>query len=181
MSEFPALIDHLSSHALRTDGPFTLRSGVTSSWYLDARQTTFDGQGSRIVGDAVLSVLDPSIEVVGGMTMGADPIAVATALRASEEGRWIRGFSIRKEEKDHGTRGRLVGPARAGDVAAVLEDTTTTGSALVEAIEVCLAEELDVIQAVVLCDRSAGVAAARVEELGLPFRALATPELLGVE
>ncbi|MCI0426050.1 MAG: orotate phosphoribosyltransferase, partial [Actinobacteria bacterium] len=85
-----SLIDHLASHALRTDGPFTLRSGVVSDWYLDARQTTFDGEGAWVVGEAVLEVLDTSVEAVGGLTMGADPIAVATAMVAWSRGRPLR-------------------------------------------------------------------------------------------
>ncbi|MDH3463313.1 MAG: orotate phosphoribosyltransferase, partial [Acidimicrobiia bacterium] len=58
----PALLDHLRTHALRLDGPFTLRSGEESSWYIDARQTTFDGQGARLVGEAVLEVLDSEVQ-----------------------------------------------------------------------------------------------------------------------
>ncbi|MGI9608670.1 MAG: orotate phosphoribosyltransferase, partial [Acidimicrobiia bacterium] len=57
----PALIDHLRRHALRTDGPFTLRSGASSSWYLDARQTTFSGEGALLVGQAVLDALDEEV------------------------------------------------------------------------------------------------------------------------
>ena len=84
--ESTRLIEHLRTHSLRTDGPFTLRSGAVSSWYLDARQTTFSGDGAWLVGNAVLEVVDPSAEAVGGMTMGADPIAVATAMAAASAG-----------------------------------------------------------------------------------------------
>ncbi|MGA7228061.1 MAG: orotate phosphoribosyltransferase, partial [Acidimicrobiia bacterium] len=88
-----ALIDHLRAHALRTDGPYKLRSGATSDWYLDARQTTFNGEGAGIVAEAVLEVLDPEVEATGGMTMGADPIAVAVALTAHTRGRELNAFS----------------------------------------------------------------------------------------
>lgn len=172
------LIEHLRARALRTDGPFTLRSGEISDWYLDARQTTFDGMGARLVGAAVLEVLDPEVEAVGGLTIGADPIALATAIAAGESS--MRAFSIRKSEKDHGTGGRLVGPVSAGDSVAMVEDTTTTGGALLEAIEVAEAEGLRIVQVVSLVDRSDGRVGRLVGERGLPYRALVTPEDLGV-
>jgi orotate phosphoribosyltransferase len=175
-----ALLAHLTEHALRTDGTFTLRSGLVSSWYLDARQTTFDGTGATLVGDAVLATLSPDVTAVGGMTMGADPIAVATAIRAAERGRALRAFSIRKEVKDHGVGGRLVGPVVAGDRAAILEDTTTTGSAAFEAMEAAREAGVDVVQVVVLVDRSNGTAAERFAEAGVPYQALISPRDLGV-
>jgi orotate phosphoribosyltransferase len=174
------LVSHLKDHALRTDGPFTLRSGAQSSWYLDARQTTFDGAGAAAAGQAVLEVLDPVVAAVGGMTMGADPIAVAAAILATEGGRPMRAFSIRKTAKEHGTGGRLVGPVQPGDEVAILEDTTTTGSAAAEAAEVAMAEGLVVIQVIALIDRSGGVAAGRFEGLDLEYEALVVPADLGV-
>lgn len=175
------LLDHLRDNALRLDGPFRLRSGVTSSWYLDARQTTFDGAGARLVGEAILEVLDSRVRAVGGMTMGADPIAVATAIAGERADRPLRAFSIRKQEKTHGTEGRLVGPVGTGDKVAVLEDTTTTGGALFEAIEVAVASGLEVVQAISLVDRSDRTVGTRMEERGIAYGALVTPEALGVE
>lgn len=175
-----ALIQHLRDHALRTDGPFTLRSGEISDWYLDARQTTFDGAGARLVGAAVLEVLSDEVEAVGGMTMGADPIAVATALVAGDMGRTLRAFSIRKEDKGHGTGGRLVGPVRAGMKVAVLEDTTTTGGAAVEAARHLLDQGLHIVQAIALVDRSEGKAKANFAELDVPHTGIVRPEDLGV-
>jgi orotate phosphoribosyltransferase len=175
-----SLIEHLRSHALRTDGPFTLRSGVTATWYLDARQTTFSGEGAWLVGEAVLKVIDPDAQAIGGMTMGADPIAVATAMAASQKGRQLSAFSIRKEAKDHGTGGRVVGPVPAGTRVVILEDTTTTGAAALEASEVAEAEGLSVIQAVALVDRSGNIAEEAFAQRGIPFVALVTPADLGV-
>jgi orotate phosphoribosyltransferase len=174
------LIEHLTNHALRTDGPFTLRSGEVSEWYLDARQTTFDGEGAWHVGEAILEVLDPSVDAVGGLTMGADPIAVATALVANQQGRALRAFSVRKTEKTHGTGGRLVGPVAAGDRVAILEDTTTTGEAAVEAARQVMDERIVVVQAIALVDRSGGKTGARFSELGIPYVGLVTPADLGV-
>ncbi len=172
------LIAHLRRHALRTDGPFTLASGAEATWYLDARQTTFSGTGARFVAAAVISVLATDVTAVGGMTMGADPIAVATAV--SSGGR-LDAFSIRKQAKGHGTGGRLVGPVVAGSQVAVLEDTTTTGGALVEAVAVAIEHGLDVVQAVSLVDRSGDRVASLMAERSIPYVALVTPSDLGVE
>lgn len=177
MSARHALIDHLRHHSLRTDGPFTLASGLVADWYMDARQTTFSGEGSRLVAQAVLEVVTAEAVAVGGMTMGADPIAIATATWS--QGR-LDAFSIRKADKDHGTGGRLVGPVRAGDSVTILEDTTTTGGALVEAVGVAIDGGLNVIQAISLFDRSGGTVAALMGERGIPYSALADPTDLGV-
>jgi orotate phosphoribosyltransferase len=174
------LVEHLTAYALRTDGPYTLRSGAISDWYIDARQTTFDGAGARLVGEAVLSVLHPEVAAVGGMTMGADPIAVATALVAAEKGHDLKAFSIRKEEKDHGTGGRLVGPVDPSMPVAVLEDTTTTGGAAVEAARYLLEEGFSILQAIALVDRSNGKASTNFAELGIDHIAVVKPEDLGV-
>jgi orotate phosphoribosyltransferase len=172
-----ALLEHLKSHALRTDGPFLLASGAESDWYLDGRQTTFDGPGARLVADAVNAVLDESVTAVGGMTMGADPIAVATVVGSD---RPLRAFSVRKAAKDHGVGGRIVGPLQRSDLVAVVEDTTTTGGSMAEAIEVLRDEGITIVQAITVVDRSGGAAANRIGDLGLPFMALVTPADLGV-
>lgn len=175
------LVEHLRTHAVRTDGPFTLRSGATSDWYIDARQTTFDGAGAIVVGAAVVEVLDPEITAVGGLTMGADPIAVATATAAATGGRPLRAFSVRKEAKGHGTGGRIVGPVGSDDVVAVLEDTTTTGSAMFEAIHALTDAGIRIAQVITLVDRSSGVAASKVGAAGIPYVALVAPSDLGVK
>ncbi len=171
------LVAHLKANSLFTEGPYRLSSGLESDWYLDGRQTTYDGLGARIVGRCILDVMDATADAIGGMTMGADPIAVATAVVAS---RPIRAFSVRKEAKAHGTRGRLVGPVSAGDRAVVVEDTVTTGGSMGEAIEVLQEAGVDVVQAVVLVDRSGGAAATRLAELDVPLISLLEPADLGV-
>lgn len=176
-----SLIDHLRVHSLRTDGPFRLRSGAVSDWYLDARQTTYSGEGASLVGEAVLAVLDPSVSAIGGMTMGADPIAVSVALTAHRRGRSLCSFSIRKETKSHGVGGRVVGPVHAGDLVTVTEDTVTTGGALIEAVDVLRTAGMGVVQAVVLVDRSDGRVSSRFAQLGIPFVALIQPSDLGVK
>lgn len=174
------LVAHLREYAVRTDGPFTLRSGATSDWYIDARQTTFDGDGAVLVGEAVADVLDRKVTAVGGLTMGADPIAVATAIASATGGRSLKSFSVRKEAKSHGLGGRIVGPIGEDDVVAVLEDTTTTGSAMFEAINTLTEAGIRIAQVITLVDRSAGVAAGKVAAVGIPYVALVTPADLGV-
>ena len=172
-----ALVEHLTTHALRTDGPFRLASGRMSDWYLDGRQTTFDGVGARLVGAAVVAALQPEVTAVGGLTMGADPIAVATAIFADPP---LRAFSVRKTEKDHGTGGRIVGPLHDSDQIAVLEDTTTTGGSMAEAVGVLRSEGHAVVQAITVVDRSGGAAAKLLSDIGLPMTALVTPADLGI-
>lgn len=174
------LIDQLRVRALRTDGPFTLASGAVSDWYLDARQVTYDGSGAAVVGAAVADAIDPTATAVGGLTMGADPIATATALVAAQHGRPLKSFSIRKEPKGHGVGGRLVGPIAEGDRVVVLEDTTTTGGSMLQAVDELERNGVEVIQVLSLVDRSDGVVAARLAERGLPYVALVEPQDLGL-
>jgi orotate phosphoribosyltransferase len=174
------LVTHLRQHALRTDGPFTLRSGTIAAWYLDGRQTTLDGPGAVYVGRSVLGVLDERAVAVGGMTMGADPIAVAAAVTAAGQDIPLRAFSVRKEAKAHGLGGRLVGPVVPGDVVSILEDTTSTGGALLEAVEVARQFGLEVVQAISLVDRSDGKVAHLMEQADVAYTAIVLPEDLGV-
>lgn len=173
-----ALVNHLKTNSLRTDGPFQLASGGTSSWYLDGRQTTFDGYGARLVGAAVIAVLDESVTAIGGLTMGADPVAVAAAIAGGDRG--LRSFSIRKETKSHGTGGRLVGPVTAADRVAVVDDTTTTGSSFLESAEVLTAAGIEIVQAIAVVDRSGGHVAELLAERGIRFQSLVMPADLGV-
>jgi len=174
-----ALAEHLRRHALRT-GDFVLHSGARSSWYVDARATTFTGEGAALVAEAVLGALLPEVTAVGGPTQGADPIAVATAVVGASRGRPLKAFSVRARPKDHGTGGRLVGPVGPGDRVAVVEDTTTTGGSLLEVADVLAEAGIQVAQAVVLVDRSGGEVAAAFGERGIPYRALLLPADLGV-
>ena len=181
---FPALkkglIRHLVEHAVRTDGPFTLASGATSDWYLDARQTTYSGDGAVLVARCVLEVLSPHATAVGGLTMGADPIAVATATIAAIDERPLKAFSVRKEAKGHGTGGRLVGPIDHLDRVVVVEDTTTTGASMVSAIDALRDEGIGVVQGITVVDRSGGAAARLLSARDVPFVAIVTPSDLGI-
>ncbi len=112
--------------------------------------------------------------------MGADPIAVATVMAAVSHSRSLRAFTVRKASKDHGLAGRLVGPVTTGDRVAVLEDTTTTGSALMEAVDVASEAGLVVVQAIALCDRSDGRVGELMAGRSIPYEAVVVPSDLGV-
>jgi orotate phosphoribosyltransferase len=172
-----SLVAHLRTHAVRTDGPFTLRSGEQSDWYIDARQTTFDGVGARLVGEAIAAMLPVGTTAVGGLTMGADPIAIATAMASTPP---LKAFSIRKEAKTHGAGGRLVGPVTIDDRVVVVEDTTTTGGAIMEAVEVLQGEGIAIAGVVSLVDRSGGAVAARLAAHDLAYQVVVSTEELGV-
>jgi orotate phosphoribosyltransferase len=174
-----ALAEHLRRHALLT-GEFTLRSGARSDWFVDARQTTFSGEGALLVAQAVLEVLAQEVTAVGGPAQGADPIALATAVVGTQEGRPLKAFSVRPRPKEHGLGGRLLGPVGPSDRVAVVEDTTTSGGSLLETVDALSDEGIPVVQAVVLVDRSGGLAASAFAGRGIPYRALLTPADLGV-
>ncbi len=129
------------------------------------------------MGRAVAAVLPAGTTAVGGLTMGADPIAIAAAMEANPP---VKAFSIRKQAKDHGAGGRLVGPVGRDDVVVVLEDTTTTGGAILEAVAVLRDEGIPIAAVVSLVDRSGGAVAARMAAAGLDYTAILTPEQLGV-
>jgi orotate phosphoribosyltransferase len=163
-------------------GSFVLASGRTSDLYVDARQTTLHAEGAALVGRLVLARLRPDVVAVGGLTLGADPIvAAAAALSVAELGRPVHGFLIRKAAKDHGTGQRIEGLAnvRAGSRVCVVEDTTTTGGSLLDAVAVAREAGLDVVQCLTIVDREEG-ATERVAAEGLTLEALVRRRDLGV-
>ncbi|MSV88311.1 MAG: orotate phosphoribosyltransferase, partial [Actinobacteria bacterium] len=100
-----ALVAHLLEHSVRT-GDFTLKSGRKSTWFIDSKQTVCRPEGIMLVANAALAVIPADVTAIGGLTMGADPVAFGIAAVAATRGRALRSFSIRKEAKDHGVQGR---------------------------------------------------------------------------
>ena len=113
-----ALRRHVLEHSLKR-GDFTLKSGAKSSWFLDTKQTACRPEGILLVADVALSLVPPEATAIGGLTMGADPVAFGVAAVAATRGRSLRSFSVRKEAKDHGVTGRLAGALRPGDKVVV--------------------------------------------------------------
>ncbi|HET8931306.1 MAG TPA: hypothetical protein VFN21_11660, partial [Acidimicrobiales bacterium] len=133
-ARFPELRDHLLANAVRT-GDFTLKSGKKSNWFIDAKTTTCDPAGMLLVAEALLATIPDDVTALGGLTMGADAAAFATAGIAATRGRMLRAFSVRKETKDHGGGGRIAGVLEPGDRVAITEDAVTRGVSMLEAAE----------------------------------------------
>jgi orotate phosphoribosyltransferase len=129
-----ALKNHLLKYAIQT-GDFVLKSGRKSSWFIDGKQTVCRPEGLLLIAELALAQLE-DIDAIGGLTMGADPVAFGIAALAASRGQNIRSFSIRKEAKDHGIEGRLAGALLAGDRVAITEDVVTRGTSPMDAVEV---------------------------------------------
>ncbi len=159
-------------------GDFTLASGRKSDFYCDARLTTLDPAGAIALGEVGWdTVREMAVKLgvkpvaVGGLTMGADPVALAIGIGAARAGEELQVFSIRKQAKAHG-RGKLIeGNFKSGDTVVVVDDTITTGGSTLEAIEKVRAEGGIVAFAVVLVDRSEGGREA-IEATGVPVAAI---------
>src|SRR5215212_9590571 len=158
MSEprFPELVAHLRDHAVRT-GTFTLKSGKTSDWFIDAKQTTCRADG---------------------MLLGADAPAFGTAGVAATRGRHLRSFSVRKEVKDHGGGGRIAGALEPGDRVAITEDAVTRGVSMLEAADVVREADAVPVCLVPVVDRG-GTCGALAVERGLAYLPLVTAPDLG--
>jgi orotate phosphoribosyltransferase len=174
-----ALRAHLLAHSVRT-GDFVLKSGRRSTWFIDSKQTVCRPGGMLLVADAVLAVLPEATTAIGGLTMGADPVAFVTAGVAAGRGRALKAFSVRKEAKDHGGGGRIAGALDPEDQVVVTEDTVTRGTSLLEAVDAVRAAGADVVLAVAVVDRG-GAAEELLGGEGVPFRALLGAPDLGFE
>lgn len=155
-------------------GEFTLASGKRSEYYIDARLSTMSPEGLRVIGEAGLGALsrsDWSVDAIGGLTMGADPIAYAIAYASADSVKPLRAFAVRKEPKLHGTGKRVEGPFRKGDVVAVIEDVITSGGSALSAIDAVEAEGGTVAGVLALLDREEG-GVARIEARGARVIAL---------
>lgn len=172
-----ALVDHLLRHSVRR-GDFVLKSGRRSDWFIDAKQTTCRPDGMLLVADVMLAVLPDDIDAIGGLTMGADAAAFATAAIAATRGRELRAFSVRKETKGHGAGGRVAGALEPGDRVAITEDAVTRGVSMLEAAEVVRAHGAEPVLLVPVVDRG-GTVAALAEGAGIELRALVTAPDLG--
>lgn len=172
-----ALRQHVLDHSVRT-GSFTLKSGATSSWFLDTKQTACRPDGILLVAQAALDAIPADVTAIGGLTMGADPVAFGIAAVAATRGRPLRSFSIRKEAKDHGVTGRIAGALSPGDKVVITEDTVTRGTSPMEAARVVRDVGADPVMILVIVDRG-GTCRAMAEAEGIGFHALLTAPDLG--
>lgn len=149
-------------------GRVTLSSGAEADFYVDLRRLTLHHAGAPLIGKVMLDLVDDwEFDAVGGMTLGADPVAVAMLHEAHQRGRTLDAFVVRKEGKAHGLQRRIEGPDVAGRRVLAVEDTSTTGSTVLAAVDALRAEGADVVGTAVLIDRGAGAA---VRAAGLEFR-----------
>jgi orotate phosphoribosyltransferase len=175
MTDHSTLIALLAQRSAKR-GQFTLASGKQSTFYIDARLTTMSPEGLSIIGPLALSALQQtgwSVDAVGGLTLGADPISYAISYASARSDRPLRAFTVRKEAKTHGTGKLLEGPFRQGDRVAVIEDVLTTGGSALRAIDAVRAATGTVAGVLVLVDREEGGRQA-IEKAGVPVVALVT-------
>jgi len=147
-------------------GAYKLASGIVSDEYLDCKEALSQPAAQEAVGDLFLMNLDTRAVAVGGLTMGADPIAINTARSGSSNGRPLRWFCVRKVAKEHGRKKIIEGAVQPGESVVVVDDVVTKGGSTVEAIQKCRAHGLKVIQVLVLVDREQGGLQAIKEEAG---------------
>lgn len=180
------MLDALRSHVLQHSvkhGEFVLKSGATSTWFLDTKQTACRPDGIVLVTEAVLEVFGDvidQIDAIGGLTMGSDPVAFGVASVAATRGHDLRSFSVRKEAKTGGVIGRIAGALAPGDRVLVTEDTTTRGTSLIEAVDEIAAFGAVPTWMTVLVDRG-GTCAAMAAGRGIDYRPLLTAPDLGFE
>ncbi|MCD9624569.1 orotate phosphoribosyltransferase [Rhabdothermincola salaria] len=174
-----ALVDHLLRHSVRT-GDFTLKSGRKSSWFIDSKQTACRPDGLLLMADVGLDLVPDDVTAVGGLTVGADPVAYGLAAVAATRGRALKSFTIRKEAKDHGVAGRLAGALEPGDKVVITEDTVTRGTSSIEALRVVRELGAEPVMVLVLVDRG-GTCAAMADAEGVAFRAMVTAPELGFD
>jgi orotate phosphoribosyltransferase len=162
------LLDEIRKHAV-VRGDFVLSSGQRTSWYIDLRRVLLSGRFAPIAGRVMLDAAgDLSYEAVGGLTLGADPVASAMMHAAGGRGRSLDAFVVRKADKAHGLQRRIEGPDVAGRRVLAVEDTSTTGNSVLSAVEALRAAGAEVVGVAVVVERSAR---ARVTEAGLAYRA----------
>jgi orotate phosphoribosyltransferase len=151
-------------------GDFVLASGQHAASYVDLRRVTLDGQLAQLAGRLLLNATaDLPYEAVGGLTLGADPVACAMMHAAYSRGTPVNAFVVRKAEKTHGLQRRIEGPDVAGRRVLAVEDTSTTGDSVLTAVDTLQEAGAEVVGVAVLVDRGARQ---RVLDRGLPYRAV---------
>jgi len=154
-------------------GRVVLSSGREADYYVDLRRVTLDAEAAPLVGRVMLDLVEdlldhPGIDSVGGLTLGADPVATAMLHAAAARGRGLDAFVVRKAEKQHGLQRRIEGPDVAGRRVLAVEDTSTTGGSVLTAVQALRDAGAEVVAVAVIVERGAAPAIAAA---GLPYRA----------
>lgn len=160
-------------------GKVVLSSGREADYYVDLRRVTLDGVASPLVGTVMRELTeDWEYNAVGGLTLGADPVATAMLHSAARDGELLDAFVVRKSEKQHGLQRRIEGPDIAGRSVLAVEDTSTTGGSVLTAVDALLEAGAQIAGVAVIVDRGAGPA---IVERGLEYRAAYQLADLGLE
>jgi len=147
----------LKEKSLQTNVDRVLTSGRTSTYYIDAKMTTLDPEGSNLVGQMILDILSPfDIDAIGGYTLGADPIVSVVAALSVQTSRPLPAFIVRKEPKKHGERKMIEGPFKKGWKVVVVDDIVTTAGSTLKAIKAVEEEGAEVVLALTIVDRLEG-------------------------
>jgi orotate phosphoribosyltransferase len=174
-----ALLDLVKSQAI-VHGKVTLSSGREADYYVDLRRTTLSGEAAPLVGRVMLELTqDWDFDAVGGLTMGADPIAAAMIHQAAAQGRRLDAFVVRKEAKAHGLQRRIEGPDVTGRRVLVVEDTSTTGGSPLTALAAVREAGAVPVGVATIADRATG-AGEKIEAEGVPYRFVYSLEDLGL-
>jgi len=177
MSIKSELIEQIKQKAV-VHGKVILSSGKEADYYVDLRRVTLDAVAAPLVGQAMLEATkDFDFEAVGGLTLGADPVATAMMHEAKKQGRILNSFVVRKEGKAHGLQRRIEGPDVKGKRVLAVEDTSTTGGSVLTAVEALNEAGAIVVGVAVVVDRGAGK---KVEDAGLKYVSVVSLQELGL-
>jgi len=177
MSIKSELIEQIKQKAV-VHGKVILSSGKEADYYVDLRRVTLDAVAAPLVGQAMLDATkDLDFDAVGGLTLGADPVATAMMHVAKENGRVLNSFVVRKEGKAHGLQRRIEGPDVKGKKVLAVEDTSTTGGSVLTAVQALQEAGAIVVGVAVVVDRGAGK---KIEEAGLKYVSVVSLQELGL-
>lgn len=173
-----ALLAEIKSKAI-VHGKVILSSGKEANYYVDLRRVTLDSVAAPLVGEVMLALTSElQYDAVGGLTLGADPVATAMMHAAAAKGKRLDSFVVRKSEKQHGLQRRIEGPDVAGRRVLAVEDTSTTGGSVLTAVEALREAGAEVVGVAVIVERGAAPA---IKEAGLPYFAAYSLSDLGLD
>jgi orotate phosphoribosyltransferase len=133
---------------------FKLVHGGTSQFYFNCKRVTLDPEGQYLIGNLIFNIVQKlDVQAIGGLTLGADPIANAVAYTSWIKGKPMQSMVVRKKQKEHGAVNLIEGKIKAGDRVVIVDDVITTGGSTLQAISACRFAELEVVKVIVLVDR----------------------------
>ncbi|OAH11641.1 orotate phosphoribosyltransferase [Streptomyces jeddahensis] len=176
-----ALLQQIKDKAV-VHGKVTLSSGLEGDYYVDLRRVTLDGVAAPLVGQVMLDLTaELDYDAVGGLTMGADPVAASMLHAAAARGKTLDAFVVRKAAKTHGMQRQVEGPEIKGRRVLVVEDTSTTGGSPLTAVEAVRAAGAEVVAVATIVDRATGAAEKITAGAGVPYLFAFSKDELGLD